>query len=104
MFELLMYALLVGVLLFIFSSRVRAWVLARIIESLQRRMFRQMEEQAKAQYKRAGARSERTHQSERTYQEEPQAHSGKLDMDDIATKKFDKPQSEDYVDFEELPK
>lgn len=115
--DIILLLLFVAVLLFFFSSSVRAWVLSRIMQSVQKRFMQQMERQAREQAHRAQSGFGGQGHSRNAYSEEGQRaesyergsttrsqYGGKLDMDDIATKKFDKAHREDYVDFEELPK
>lgn len=106
MFDLILLLLLGAILLFFFSSSVRAWVLSWFLQRIQRRMQQQMEEQMRAQSSHRGA-GQQGSGGEHGYQSAGDSHShtsGKLDMGDIEAKKFDTPRSEDYVDFEELPK
>lgn len=102
--ELILWAIFIAILLLIFSPTLRAWLLARILMSLQRRIFRDMERRqgfsAGGQERGRSGGSEEASRGGTSHR----SPTDKLDMDDIATKKFDKPQSEDYVDFEELPK
>lgn len=106
MFDLILLLVLGAILLFVFSSSVRAWALSWFLQRIQRQMQRQMEEQMRAQGGPRGSRGQGTSgQQGRQSAEEHRPHaSGKLDMGDIEAKKFDTPRSEDYVDFEELPK
>lgn len=102
MLDLLFLLLLGAILLFIFSAQVRQWVLMRFLLSVQRRMQQAAEEQQRAEGRSTSGQSAYTGQG--ATGGEARAPQGKLDMDDIVTKKFDTPRSEDYVDFEELPK
>lgn len=99
--DLIFLVLFVAILLFLFSPTLRAWLLSRLLLWIQRRVLKQMQGQ--------GGRSKQQHYYRGTEGQDeevtPKAkQQGKLGMDDIVAKKFGKPQSEDYVDFEELPK
>lgn len=98
MFDLLLTLFLGFILLFLLSSGFRQWLLVLFLRGVQRRI----EEEAKrrrASWTRDAQGPHSTGEDET--RKEPQ---GKLDMDDIVAKKFDRPKREDYVDFEELPK
>lgn len=83
--------LLVGILLYLLMPVLRNWFLKWIAGRIQQRLHEQM---------RQGASSNR-----RTSSQEPASHKKeKMDMDEIEAKRFDKENSDDYVDFEELPK
>lgn len=101
--DFIFYLLFVAVLLLVFSPTLRAWLLARFLGWIQKRLLRQMQE--RQGYRSPNGERQRYHQG-RQEENKTEAHAtqGKLAMDDIATKKFDKAQKEDYVDFEELPK
>lgn len=97
MFDFFLLLLFTAILLFFFSSSLRAWLLSWFLRRLQRRMQNQMEEQMRAQGSNTG-------KHQQTQETRHSSGAGKLDMGDIEAKKFDTPRSEDYVEFEELPK
>ncbi len=85
--------LLIGLLLFFFSSTFRNWVLLKLVE----RMSRKMQEQAGF-----GAKQSRRKEKDTSEAEEPHHHE-KIPLDDIEARRFQKGQNDEYVDFEELP-
>lgn len=110
MIDFILWLLLVGLLLFLFSGTVRTWVLLRILKSIQRRMTQHGGQSYRSYSWRSGASTSQTSSS---YEEkhdstskgsDSQGHRGKLDIGDIVAKKFDKSPSQEYIDFEELPK
>lgn len=92
--ELLFWIFLICVLVFFFVPSVRLWLLSRLVARLQRKMQSQFEEQMR---RSQGAQSARREQRQGSSPRE------KLDIDSIEAKRFDKENSNDYVDFEELP-
>lgn len=105
MFDILLYLLLIFILLLFLSSSFRAWIVARLLSSIQKRLFnKMMQEQAKRNAYTQKEQNRKDKYGAQNSDRETRAYQGKMDMDDIATKKFEKSQSEDYVDFEELPK
>lgn len=111
MFEFLFFALFVGIILFFLFPGLRAWVLSKVMQSVQRRIAKQMEEQMRNASERQRS-AYGSHSSEQRAREESEDYQrqgrgtpqSKLDMSDIAAKKFEQVKKEDYVDFEELPK
>ncbi len=95
MFELLFTLLLIGLLLLIISGSLRRWLLSLLLTRIQRRMAEQMR-QSQGAGRPSGAQGARASQ--------PPGPRGKLDMDEIEAKRFAQGSSDDYVDFEELPK
>lgn len=93
--ELLFWIFLIAVFVFFFVPSVRLWLLQRIVARLQRKMQSQFEEQMR---RASSAQSTSSGDSPST------APRQKLDIDSIEAKRFDKENSRDYVDFEELPK
>lgn len=102
MLDFLLFLLLGAILLFFFSSRVRQWVLIKFLQSLQRRLQKNMQERYRQQQGQSQSRQQSRSSSGSSHQQE--YSGGKVDIDDIAIKKFSKPQQEDYVDFEEIRK
>lgn len=111
MFEFLFFALFVGIILFFLFPGLRAWVLSKVMQSVQRRIVKQVEEQMRnaSERQRSAYGSHSSGQRAREESEDYQRQGrgtpqSKLDMSDIAAKKFEQVKKEDYVDFEELPK
>lgn len=98
--EVLFWLILVCVALFFFVPSVRLWVLRLIGERIQKKMQRLFEEQMRQQASRQNERNTSAHETNRT----TSTHREKLDIDSIEAKRFEKENSRDYVDFEELPK
>ncbi len=90
----------VALLLLLFSSSLRRWLLTLAVGQLQRRMAEQMRraaEQARAQ--QTGQSSDR---GARAGEQTTPHREGKLDMNEIEAKRFERPSSDEYVDFEEV--
>ena len=61
--------------------------------------------QAEEQMRASQAQSESYQRREQAHQREEEVKStGKVEMDDIALRKIQRPHSEDYVDYEEVSK
>ena len=91
MIKFIFMLIVVFVLLFLFSGSFRTWLLIQ----------RKAEEQMRA----SQAQSENYQRREQAYQREEEVNStGKVEMDDIALRKIQRPHSEDYVDYEEVSK
>ncbi|MDO4692212.1 MAG: DUF4834 family protein [Porphyromonadaceae bacterium] len=83
--------LLIAILLYLLMPVLRNWFIRWVIGRIQQRAQDHM---------RQGASSSRHAAS----QDASSQKKEKMDMDEIEAKRFDKENSDDYVDFEELPK
>ena len=97
MIKFIFMLIVVFVLLFFFSGSFRTWLLMKMVQRIQRKA----EEQMRASQAQSGnyQRREQAHQ-----REEEVKSTGKVEMDDIALRKIQRPHSEDYVDYEEVSK
>ncbi len=95
--DLILGIFFVAVILFLVSSTIRRWVLMFILGRVQRRMMEQAEEMQRQQRAQQRAYSQ-------TSREDDERPREKLDMDEIEAKRFERGNSDDYVDFEEIPK
>lgn len=97
MIEFIFMLIVIFVLLFLFSGSFRTWLLMKMVQRIQRKA----EEQMRASQAQSGnyQRREQAHQ-----REEEVKSTGKVEMDDIALRKIQRPHSEDYVDYEEVSK
>ena len=95
----LLIFLLILVILFLFWPRVQTWLLVRLLQRVQRRMS---EATGQQQYydPRGGSQAPDPDREAPASTEERQ----KQQLDNIEARKFDRSSSDDYVDFEELPK
>ena len=95
----LLIFLLILVILFLFWPRVQTWLLVRLLQRVQRRMS---EATGQRQYydPRGGRQAPDCDREAPASTEERQ----KQQLDNIEARKFDRSSSDDYVDFEELPK
>ena len=97
MIKFIFMLIVVFVLLFLFSGSFRTWLLMKMVQRIQRKV----EEQMRA----SQAQSENYQRREQAHQREEEVNStGKVEMDDIALRKIQRPHSEDYVDYEEVSK
>ena len=88
MIEFIFMLIVVFVLLFLFSGSFRPWLLMKMV-----------------QMRASQAQSENYQRREQAHQREEEVKStGKVEMDDIALRKIQRPHSEDYVDYEEVSK
>ena len=97
MIKFIFMLIVIFVLLFLFSGSFRTWLLMKMVQRIQRKA----EEQMRASQAQSGnyQRREQAHQ-----REEEVKSTGKVEMDDIALRKIQRPHSEDYVDYEEVSK
>ncbi len=97
MIKFIFMLIVIFVLLFLFSGNFRTWLLMKMVQRIQRKA----EEQMRASQAQSGnyQRREQAHQ-----REEEVKSTGKVEMDDIALRKIQRPHSEDYVDYEEVSK
>ena len=95
----LLIFLLILVILFLFWPRVQTWLLVRLLQRVQRRMS---EATGQQQYydPRGGRQATDSDREAPASTEERQNQQ----LDNIEARKFDRSSSDDYVDFEELPK
>lgn len=93
--ELILTLLFVGILIFVLSGTFRRWLLMLVLQRVQRRMQEQMRQQGMGGQSRSSQPDDRASDASRR---------SKLDMDEIEAKRFARTDSDDYVDFEELPK
>lgn len=97
MIKFIFMLIVVFVLLFLFSGSFRTWLLMKMVQRIQRK--------AEEQMRASQAQSENYQRREQAYQREEEVNStGKVEMDDIALRKIQRPHSEDYVDYEEVSK
>lgn len=97
MIKFIFMLIVVFVLLFFFSGSFRTWLLMKMVQRIQRK--------AEEQMRASQAQSENYQRREQAHQREEEVkHTGKVEMDDIALRKIQRPHSEDYVDYEEVSK
>ena len=97
MIKFIFMLIVVFVLLFLFSGSFRTWLLMKMVQRIQRK--------AEEQMRASQAQSENYQRREQAHQREEEVKStGKVEMDDIALRKIQRPHSEDYVDYEEVLK
>ena len=96
MIKFIFMLIVVFVLLFLFSGSFRTWLLMKMVQRIQRK--------AEEQMRASQAQSESYQRREAHQREEEVKPSGKVEMDDIALRKVQRPHSEDYVDYEEVSK
>lgn len=96
--EFLLTIFLVGLVIYLLMPTIRAWILRWIVQRIQRNVMNGMgQNMGQASGNRQQARSSAPKDKATTRRE-------KMNMDEIEAKRFDKENSDDYVDFEELPK
>lgn len=98
MIKFIFMLIVIFVLLFLFSGSFRTWLLMKMVQRIQRKV----EEQMRASQAQSGNYQRREQQAHQ--REEEVKPSGKVEMDDIALRKIQRPHSEDYVDYEEVSK
>ena len=97
----LLIIILIGVLLYLYWPTIQAWLAVKLLQRLQRRMTEATGGEAYRNrgYGAPGASSER-----REGTTEGSDSRQKQELDDIEARKFTRPSSDEYVDFEELPR
>lgn len=97
----LLIIILIGVLLYLYWPTIQAWLAVKLLQRLQRRMTEAAggETYRNRGYGAPGASSER-----REGTTESSGSRQKQELDDIEARKFTRPSSDEYVDFEELPR
>ena len=97
----LLIIILIGVLLYLYWPTIQAWLAVKLLQRLQRRMTEAAGGEAyrNRDYGAPGASSER-----REGTTEGSDSRQKQELDDIEARKFTRPSSDEYVDFEELPR
>jgi len=97
----LLIIILIGVLLYLYWPTIQAWLAVKLLQRLQRRMTEAAGGEAYRNrvYGAPGASSER-----REGTAESSDSRQKQELDDIEARKFTRPSSDEYVDFEELPR
>ena len=97
----LLIIILIGVLLYLYWPTIQAWLAVKLLQRLQRRMTEAAGGEAyrNRAYGAPGASSER-----REGTAESSDSRQKQELDDIEARKFTRPSSDEYVDFEELPR
>lgn len=97
----LLIIILIGVLLYLYWPTIQAWLAVKLLQRLQRRMTEAAGGEAYRNrgYGASGASSER-----REGTAESSDSRQKQELDDIEARKFTRPSSDEYVDFEELPR
>lgn len=96
MIKFIFMLIVVFVLLFLFSGSFRTWLLMKMVQRIQRK--------AEEQMRASQAQSESYQRREQAHQREEEVKPTKVEMDDIALRKIQRPHSEDYVDYEEVSK
>ena len=94
-------AVLLFALLYFSWPRIQAWLVVKLLQRVQRRMNEAAGQQA---YRNGSYRTSDT--SSEAGRRADSATSGrqKQELDDIEARKFARSSSDDYVDFEELPR
>lgn len=84
---------LVAILLFLFRRSIQLWLLSRLSQYL----FRDVMGQSQRQQARGDGRDEPQGDTQKTTH-----RHDKLDIDDIAKKKFEQVENSEYVEYEEI--
>lgn len=93
------FLLIFLLLIFILSlPTVRAWLVIKFFGFVQRRIQRQMQERMRTQG------NARQHTSRDTSTQEQRQRRDKVDIEQVEARKFDRDDTGEYIDFEELPK
>lgn len=97
----LLIIILIGVLLYLYWPAIQAWLAVKLIQRLQRRMTEAAGGEA---YRNRGYGAPGTSSGRREGTAEGSDSRQKQELDDIEARKFTRPSSDEYVDFEELPR
>lgn len=96
----LLIIILIGVLLYLYWPTIQAWLAVKLIQRLQRRMTEAAGGEA---YRNRGYGAPGASAGHREGTEGSDGRQ-KQELDDIEARKFTRPSSDEYVDFEELPR
>ena len=97
----LLIIILIGVLLYLYWPAIQAWLAVKLIQRLQRRMTEAADGEA---YRNRGYGAPGASSGRREGTAESSDSRQKQELDDIEARKFSRPSSDEYVDFEELPR
>ncbi len=97
----LLIIILIGVLLYLYWPTIQAWLAMKLLQRLQRRMTEAAGGEA---YRNRGYGAPGTSSGHREGTAESSDSRQKQELDDIEVRKFTRPSSDEYVDFEELPR
>ena len=97
----LLIIILIGVLLYLYWPAIQAWLAVKLIQRLQRRMTEAAGGEA---YRNRGYGAPGAASGHREGTAESSDSRQKQELDDIEARKFTRPSSDEYVDFEELPR
>lgn len=97
----LLIIILIGVLLYLYWPTIQAWLAVKLLQRLQRRMTEAAGGEA---YRNRGYGAPSASSGHREGTAESSDSRQKQELDDIEARKFTRPSSDEYVDFEELPR
>lgn len=97
----LLIIILIGVLLYLYWPTIQAWLAVKLLQRLQRRMTEAAGGEA---YRNRGDGAPGASSERREGTAESSDSRQKQELDDIEARKFTRPSSDEYVDFEELPR
>lgn len=97
----LLIIILIGVLLYLYWPTIQAWLAVKLLQRLQRRMTEAAGGEA---YRNRGYGAPWASSERREGTAESSDSRQKQELDDIEARKFTRPSSDEYVDFEELPR
>ena len=97
----LLIIILIGVLLYLYWPTIQAWLAVKLLQRLQRRMTEAAGGEA---YRNRGCGAPGASSERRESTAESSESRQKQELDDIEARKFTRPSSDEYVDFEELPR
>ena len=98
----LLIIILIGVLLYFYWPTIQAWLAVKLLQRLQRRMTEAAG--GEAAYRNRGYGAPGASSGRREGTAESSESRQKQELDDIEARKFTRPSSDEYVDFEELPR
>ena len=101
--ELLIFLLIVWVLWF-FRARIQVWLLSRILRRVQRRMDEASSSRGYGSAQRDYRQDQRTGTNRKGDADADFGSRQKQELDTIEARKFERSSTDEYVDFEELPK
>jgi hypothetical protein len=101
--ELLIFLLIVWVLWF-FRARIQVWLLSRILRRVQRRMDEASSSRGYGSAERDYRQGQRTGTNRQGDAGADFGSPQKQELDTIEARKFERSSTDEYVDFEELPK
>ena len=97
----LLIIILIGVLLYLYWPTIQAWLAVKLLQRLQRRMTEAASGEA---YRNRGYGAPGASSGRHEGTAESSDSRQKQELDDIEARKFTRPSSDEYVDFEELPR